>query len=570
MDSKCAILHQLFSDAGITYQTAKVDLNELQLPILKPLLDIRARFDWLKQCVSERFSIAQEMVKTRVDLDDKLEVLKRLARNFAKHFAGVEWAVVEEVTWETMPATVPIIEQLRVGDPIPGTLENNMEVLSANSQTLSQLAHDISVVEVDKCFANESDYSTICILLPDQIQGLRVRVEKHVACCLELLTSYRPLADTLKIIERSIHDKGHLSDLLSLNVAKVEKDDWMKLRRDVDLEQQSLAKLSDDLRSENLSNYFSVASAKVETFINSLKSFSTSATQCPAYLFLETQLTLLTELFFDSQKKVFSLQQSLSLLANKGDVYQEALISCETRLDEIGGELDDTVSCARLEGEMETWVVETQQLVNKVTCMERRLCDFQTGEFEALLVASGSKIEATVDSELLPFAVQEVHERWSDLINRAMNFRSAAEVAVNSIQEVTDSFNNTVAWMRGAQAKLLKFLEEPPNLPATASIVEESENDSKMMTSTFLINMWTGIADTRSLRVFKITVSILLFDHISNDNNNMIIAPFIQVVSGQHNKENGQNNGNQSMAMKNNIGKNTNNLADDSDLLELG
>nr|CDS27008.2 nesprin 1 [Hymenolepis microstoma] len=476
------LLRDLFQSAELDYES---DANGSPSGVHSRLIDARKRFNWLQQCVATRLTTTEDQVKRAEEKEALQRAFFRSVESVQRRFTTLEWEIVEISTWEKLnPITSePIIEML---EEVVVQLSNSLQLITEFSRELDTALETVGDAPSSPRIADE----TRKMLL--KLRNLRLNTEKYIKACLVLSNSYRILNSDINKFKARIVEKAYISELTSPDVCRLTNEEWSSLRNDILVEQSVLWQIEEELNNENFDEKFNNIESAFEEFLNAIGEVAqTSASQCSAAHKFKSRLMQLRELYANCKKNLFEYQTGLDTQLSKGDLYHDELNMCQDRLNNIEADLGDILNSAVLRGAINTWTQDTKDLVVKVTAIERRLCDFQTKELESLMVIAQS------GEEFLPLAAQAVQDRWSDLVNRAMNARSVAELALTSIQDSTDAFINMKTWIQEAEERLNAIINKPIDEPSKPLIDSDEPR--------FILDEWSGLAEAQSLRFSKLT-----------------------------------------------------------------
>ncbi|VDN35430.1 unnamed protein product [Dibothriocephalus latus] len=306
------------------------------------------------------------------------------------------------------------------------------------------------------------------ITLPTKIETLRSRAETHLNVTSRLLRTYQSLKDLVDGLKSSFTERMEQADILLVGseIARLTSEEWTTShRRTLEMELEAFADLAAELKDTGpVSTHLEATNSAIESFLVSLQELTGLKTpSSPIQLLIEGQLTNLTAGLQHDRNEVARTMERLRDQLTRGD----------------------------------------------------------NSDFETLLISSGVRIETGFGSDCLPFPIQAVHERWSELINRAMNVRGSAESMVDSIQEMTAAFASTVDWLKETKKRLTAIIEIPPQMPFALTGGTEAEAEAtadyiNTLQPPFLVHIWSGLLETRSFRSSRISVSPLLpsFPHV--------------------------------------------------------
>ncbi|VDM15794.1 unnamed protein product [Hydatigera taeniaeformis] len=480
-----SLLKELFGSAELDYATDQSSVDDDTPASNARLLDARKRLQWLHQCVTTRLALIEEDIKRTEEVEALSQAYQRTIESINRRFITAEWDIVELATWEKLkPVT---------SEPILEMLEEVMLQLPHNLKTLVELSHELEAAIENVVDTSSSPHQTDeAKEMLVRLKNLQIYTEKYIKICLVLSNLYRTLSNDIDKFKTRISEKAYISELVSPDVCRVTNEEWASLRNDILVEQSVLWQIEEELQSESFENKFSVTKAAFDEFLSAISDVAqTSTSQCSAVRHFKSKMEELRQVFDNCKKTVTGYQHGLEMQLNKGDLYHDELNMCQKLLNEVEIDLEEVLNTAYLRGDIKTWTTDTQDLVHRVTAIERRLCDFQTKELEDLMVISQS------NEEFLPLAVQATQDRWSDLVNRAMAARGAAESALSSIQEAVDAFLNMITWIRETEDKLNAIM----NTPTEEKNRAPTEGDE----SRFLVDEWSSLVDTRALRLPKLT-----------------------------------------------------------------
>ncbi|KAL5965768.1 hypothetical protein TSMEX_006503, partial [Taenia solium] len=480
-----SLLRELFRSTELDYAT---DLSSVDgsTPVTHArLLDARKRLHWLQQCVTIRIASIEEDVKKTEEMEALLQAFRRSFESINRRFTTLEWEIVELSTWDKLkPVT---------SEPILEMLEEVMLQLPHRLQTLKELSQEleatIETVADTPCPPHHTDEAKEILA---KLRNLQTCTEKYIKTCLILSTSYRTLSNDIDKFKTRISEKAYISELVSPDVCRLTDEEWFSLRNDVLVEQSVLWQIGEELQNESFESKFNVIQAAVDEFLGDITDVAqTSASQCSAVCQFKSKMEELREMFNNCTKTIADYQHGLEVQLSKGDLYHDELNMCQKLLNEIETDFEGILNSASLRSDIKTWTTDTQDLVCKVTAIERRLCDFQTKELEGLMVIAQSS------EEFLPLAAQATQDRWSDLVNRAMNARGAAESALSAIQDAVDAYQTMINWIQEVEDRLNAIVNTPTGQPNRSP----TETDE----SRFLAEEWSGLAEARALRLSKLT-----------------------------------------------------------------
>ncbi|VDO14620.1 unnamed protein product [Rodentolepis nana] len=475
------LLKDLFKSADLEYESGA---NGSLSGVHSRLIDAKKRFTWLQQCVATRFTATEDQVKRAEENEALQRAFFRSVESVQRRFTALEWEIVEISTWEKLnPITSePIIEML---EEVVVQLSNSLQLITEFSRELETALETVGDAPNSPRLADETREMLL------KLRNLRLNTEKYIKACLALSNSYRILNNDIGKFKARIAEKAYISELTSPDVCRLTNEEWSSLRNDILVEQSVLWQIEEELNNENFDEKFNNTESAFDEFLNAIGEVAqTSASQCSAAHKFKSRLLQLRELYASCKKNVSDYQAGLDTQLSKGDLYHDELSMCQDRLNNIEADLGDILNSAVLRGDIKTWTPDTQDLVIKVTAVERRLCDFQTKELESLMVIAQS------GEEFLPLAAQAVQDRWSDLVNRAMNARSIAELALTSIQDSADAFVNMVTWIREAEGRLIAIINKPVDEPSRPFLDSDEPR--------FIVSEWNGLAEAQSLRFSKL------------------------------------------------------------------
>lgn len=498
------LLKDLFQSVDLDYES---DANGSMSVVNSHLIDARKRFLWLQQCVATRLASIEDQVKRAEEKEALQRAFSRSLESVQRRFIALEWEIVEISTWEKLnPVTSePIIETL---EEVVVQLSNSLQLITGFSRDLETALETVRDAPSSPRLADETKEMLA------NLRNLRLNTEKYIKACLALSNSYRILNNDINKFEIRIAEKAYISELISPDVCRLTNEEWSSLRNDILVEQSVLWQIEEELNNENFDDKFSNTESAFNEFLNAIGEVAqSSASQCSAAHQFKSRLMQLREIYANCKRNVSEYQMGLDTQLSKGDLYHDQLNMCQDRLNKVETDLEDILNSAVLRGDIKTWTSDTQDLVSKVTAIERRLCDFQTKELESLMMIAQS------GEEFLPLAAQAVQDRWSDLVNRAMNARGTAELALTSIQDSADAFMNMMTWIREAEQRLTAILNKPVDEPSK-SLMDSDE-------PRFVADGWSGFAEAQSLRLSKLTVcQTFFFPIIINWLQNSVPFPF--------------------------------------------
>ncbi|KAH9285528.1 Nesprin-1 [Echinococcus granulosus] len=480
-----SLLKELFGSTELDYATDQSPIDGSTPATNVRLLDARKRFQWLQKCVVTRIASIEDDVKKTGEMEALLQAFRRSVESINRRFTTLEWEIVELSTWEKLkPVT---------SEPILEMLEDVIQQLPHSLHTLTELSRELEAAKETMVDTSSSPrHADEAKEMLVKLRNLRNCTEKYIKTCLVLSNSYRTLSDDMDKFKTRISEKAYISELTSPDVCRLTNEEWFSLRNDVLVEQSVLWQFEEELRNESFESKFSVTQAAFDEFLGAINDVAqTSASQCSAVCQFKSKMEELQESFNNCKKTIADYQHGLEMQLSKGDLYHDELNLCQELLNEIGTNLGEILNSASLRGDIKTWTMDTQDLICNVTAIERRLCDFQTKELESLMAIAQS------GEEFLPLAAQATQDRWSDLVNRAMNARGAAESALSAVQDAADAFLNMLNWIREAKDKLNAIVNTPIGQP-NKSLTEADE-------SRFMADEWSGLAEVRSLRLSKLT-----------------------------------------------------------------
>lgn len=476
----------MFGSTELDYATDPSSADDSIPAINARLLDARKRLQWLQQCVTARIASIEDDVKKTEVMEALLQAFRRSIESISRRFTTLEWEIVELSTWEKLkPVT---------SEPVLEMLEGVMQQLPHSLQTLTELSQELEAgIEKVADTPSSPHYTDEAKEMLVKLRDLQISTKKYIKTCLVLSNSYRTLSNDIEKFKTRISEKAYIAELVSPDVCRLTNEEWFSLRNDVLIEQSVLWQIEEELQNESFESKFNVTQAAFDEFLSAITDVAqTSASQCSAVRQFKSKMEELREMFSNCKKTIADYQHGLEMQLSKGDLYHDELNMCQKLLNDIETDLEEILNSASLRSDIKTWTTDTQDLVCKVTAIERRLCDFQTKELEGLMVIAQSS------EEFLPLAAQATQDRWNDLVNRAMNARGAAESALSSIQDAVDAFLTMTNWIQEAEDRLNAIM----NTPTGQSNRSPAETDE----SRFLADEWSGLAEARALRLSKLTV----------------------------------------------------------------
>lgn len=449
--------------------------------------DARKRFHWLRQCVVARLTSIENLVKKAEEKEVLQRAFHRSVESVHRRFTALEWEIVELSTWEKLkPVTSePIIEIL---EEVVLQLSNRLQSITMFSRELEAALETVGDSSSSPRLADEAKEMLA------KLRNLRLNTEKYIKACLALSNNYRSLNNDLNKFEARIAEKAYISELTSPDVCRLSNEEWYSLRNDILVEQSMLWQIEEEMQNENFEEKFNTIETAFEEFLNAINEVAQiSASQCSAAHQFKSKLLQLREVYINCKRNTSDNQKGLETQLSKGDLYHDELKMCQDLLNKIETDLEAVLNSAVLRNDIKTWTPDTQDLVCKVTAIERRLCDFQTKELESLMVIAQS------GEEFLPLAAQTIQDRWSDIVNRAMNARGAAELALTSIQDAADAFVNMATWIRETENRLMAILNKPVGEPPKSLMDAEEPR--------FVADGWSSLTEAQSLHLSKLMVS---------------------------------------------------------------
>ncbi|KAM7539973.1 hypothetical protein Aperf_G00000041104 [Anoplocephala perfoliata] len=475
------LLKELFQSAELDYESeASANMPSMNARFI----DARKRFHWLQECVAARLTSIEDKLKKAEEKEVLQRAFHQSVESVHRRFTALEWEIIELSTWEKLkPVTSePVLEIL---EEVVLQLSSRLQSITGFSRELEAAMEAVGDASNSPRLADETREMLV------KLRNLRLNTEKYIKACLTLSNNYRPLNNDLNKFETRIAEKAYISELTSLDVCRLNNEEWYSLRNDILVEQSMLWQIEEEMRNENFEEKFTTTETAFEEFLNAINEIAqTSTSQCSAAHQFKSKLLQLREMYNSYKRNIADNQKGLETQLSKGDLYHDELKLCQDLLNKIETDLEDVLNSAILHDDIKIWTPDTQDLVCKVTTIERRLCDFQTKELEGLMVIAQS------GEEFLPLAAQTIQDRWSDLVNRAMNARGAAEVALTSIQNAADAFVNMLTWIRESENRLLEILNKPTDEPPKSLMDAEEPR--------FIADGWSSLTEAQSLRLSKL------------------------------------------------------------------